>query len=228
LIKALLGLALLVIACTPKPPIERAPRLATPHEAAATVVLLSANRDRHPCCSAVAVLDAQGLVMLDTAAHCVVHKINQDDPAPDADQWANIGDSIWYRTQDGYYPQRATIAKYDAVRDRATLEPVDGDAPPPLALRRAKSGSRVHAVSGLYGYEVHDGRVQGKTFAGAPGVWFWESDVSIVPGWSGSPVLNEAGEVVGIISKCNGVSVNAGDRILHSCLPGWSIFTDAL
>ena len=108
---------------------------------------------------------------------------------------------------------------------------MDGDPPAPLALRSlcdrcSLDGARVHAVSALY-EQTHSGEITGRTFAGV-GAWYWETSMTIIPGWSGSPVLNESGQVVGIMSKCNGTTLNAGDKVKRSCVPGWSLFTSAL
>jgi hypothetical protein len=219
---------LLLFGCTSKPPIEHEPVKTSAREAASVVVLLSANRDRHPCCSAASVLDLHGRVVLVTAAHCVLHKINQDDPAPDADTWAHVGDRVFY-VPGGSSALEATVSWFDAPRDRAILKPVDGEAPPPLPLRKLcdrcqLDGAPVHAVSALF-EQTRSGTITGKSWAGF-GSRFWESDMSIIPGWSGSPVLDEAGEVVGIVAKCNGTTINAGDQIQRTCTPHWAIFTD--
>lgn len=233
LIKALLGLSLLVLlTCSPAPePIRPEPvpfRETQGREARATVLILSADTGQ-ACCSGVSVLDARGHVVLLTASHCVTHKTDPDDVSPDAERTAEIGDVLGWRS--GMRVARAVLREYDPVRDRATLEPDELAAPLPLAARKlcercTLDGERVHAVSALYD-QTSAGSIIGKVYAGEGAHW-WESSMSVVPGWSGSPVLDDSGRVVGIVTKCNGLTLPAGARLRKTCVPGWSLFVDAL
>jgi hypothetical protein len=226
--------ALLLVACSapqiePEHLVTRREPTASKQELESTVVILSKD-DGHPCCSGVSVLDPIGLIVVLTAAHCVEHKADPNDQDPEARRVAELRDSIWFFAHGAGQAQVATLIEYDALHDRAVLAP-DENPPSPLAARKlcascALTGMPVHSYSALY-QETHAGRVLGQIWAGL-GSEYWESDLSIEPGWSGSPVFDSSGAVVGLVSKCSGQSVPAGDHMARTCRPRWSLFTDSL
>ena len=207
----------LVLACAP----ARGPADA---EADAIVVLLSADNDRHPDCNAVAI----GPHELATAAHCVTHRIDQEDETPDAPRTAEIGDPVWYVTRamwggTGSGAERARVSYYDRVRDVALLETEGVPGPP---RRVAELGvEAVYARSALYEWERHNGQVAGRTFMGRSS-YYWETTIDIIPGWSGSPVFNASGAVVGLVSACAGATINAGTHQFKTCLPKFALVVD--
>lgn len=204
--------------------------IASEHEANATVELLSANWDRHPDCSAAAIIDASGESVLVTAAHCVTHRINQDDRDPDATVVAHIGDQIWFVTRGQFVsPRRSVLTAFDPVLDRATLVPLE-TSPEPLQRRSLCDRCLldrfpVHSLSAFAGWARSDGEIVGETYAG-PGSHYYLSTMTIQPGWSGSPVFDDNGFVVGIVIQCQGEALEAGERISKNCRPNFSVFTD--
>jgi len=202
-------------------------------EAMASVMLLNTDGEHSPSCGGVAI-KRSGLTVLATAAHCVRHKIDPFDPAPNAEREAKLGDTIMYSTK-GWSPfvprlnRKSTIVDLDEVHDRAILYPVQDEAPAPLDVaelcdRCTTQPVQVHAIAPVFGWAQHEGVITGRTYAGGSN-WFYESSVSINFGWSGSPVINSDGRVVGITIACNSVEVLDGDHAVKTCLPDWSVFT---
>lgn len=201
-------------------------------ERESTVVLL--NQDSlTPSCSAVSIYDYDGSAVLATAAHCLLRKVDALDPSPSAEKEAHEGDRALYVTRNDWYytgsdAYRATIKRIDFVRDRAVLSVNQFEVPPPLP--RAEPCDRclfenynVHSVGAVYEWARHSGVITGKTYAGY-GSSFVESSISINYGWSGSPVFNDNGEVMGLIIRCD-PDVQDETHKTRPCKPGWSLFT---
>ena len=219
--------------CAPKPPIERDPfgliKTAAEHELDAAVVILDPVT-REPHCSGASIRVDDKLVIV-TAAHCVTRRANPFDVSPNPEKVAHVGDYAFFIPRDQWTPFadqdcEAKIAEFDPVHDRATLMPVDqADVPQPLPVARLCERCTIddypiHYVSALYGWEKHSGTVTGRAKDGQ--AEFWESSTSIIFGWSGSPVINSDGQMVGIVSRCHGKDYPGG----RQCEPGYSLFTD--
>jgi trypsin-like peptidase len=200
----------------------------------ATVVLLDSDTDE-PHCSAVTVVGGDGSVVLVTAAHCVQRKVDAFDPSPSADKTANIGDTILYITREDWYGtgqkyKESTIKSIDMPRDRAVLGVFQNEAPVPVpSIRQCErcefDGYPVYAVSGLFGWDRHDGVVNRKMFSG-PNANFFESTMTVELGWSGSPVFNERGEAMGVVTRCNTYTIELDNgHEYKKCKRGWSLFT---
>lgn len=203
-------------------------------EALASVILLSSDGAHLPSCGGVSISGKNGLTVLATAAHCVRHKIDPFDPAPNAEKESHIGDTILYvtRNQWRYTADDANVARIftiDEPRDRATLLPKQGEAPFPLPTMQlcddcSMSAFKVHSVAPVYGWARHDGMATGRTYAGESD-WYYESTTDIDYGWSGSPVLDDQGFVIGMMVMCAAIQVRNDDHMVSKCKPRWSVFT---
>lgn len=200
----------------------------------ATVVLLNADTNQ-PNCSAVSILDSHMFVVLVTAAHCVQSKVDIFDPSPSAAKWANVGDSIYYITKENWSDPssivfESKIQSIDEPRDRVVLSVFQNEAPVPLkgitgCDRCLYENYPVHTISSIFGWVNHKGVVTGKTYSGA-GSSFFESSITIDFGFSGSPVINESGEVMGIITRCDPLEIKVDyGTVYKKCKKGWSLFT---
>jgi hypothetical protein len=200
------------------------------NERDATVVLLEPDV-LQPNCSAFAIYDYDGSVVLATAAHCLLSKVDKLDPSPTAIREASVGDRILYVTRNDWYytgsdAMRATIKRVDHVRDWAVLSVSQFEVPQPLFKASTCDeclGDRhpVHSVSALNNWERRDGFISRQSFSGI-GSYFFESTISIEFGWSGSPVINERGEVIGLMVQC---SPRTDTDSVRKCKPGWSLLT---
>jgi trypsin-like peptidase len=200
------------------------------NERDATVVILQPDV-LQPNCSAVSVYDYDGSAVLATAAHCLPSKVDKLDPSPDAIKEANVGDRILYVTRNDWYytgsdAMRATIKRIDPIRDRAVLSVNQFEVPIPLLKGSPCDGCptkdyAVHSISSLSGWERRDGFISRMSFSGI-GSYFMESSISIEFGWSGSPVVNEKGEVIGLMIQC---SPMYDANSVRKCAPGWSLLT---
>ena len=134
-------------------------------------------RDRWvPHCTAFAVTRL-GRVQLATAAHCV----------------KGTDQARYFRT---WGLGLARVSWVSVARDVAYLDVEDASLVP-LEMGIMQVGQSVRSYSTLYD-AVSDGRVQYEYEGG----WF-ETTQTIVFGWSGSPVVDSFGRVVGVVAKCN-------------------------
>lgn len=74
----------------------------------ATVVIIGDGR--RPCCAGVSVYDDAGMIVIDTAAHCVLHRVDELDPAPDPDKEAHVGDTIQYVTHGDWFTRVSAVS----------------------------------------------------------------------------------------------------------------------
>lgn len=190
--------ALWLSACAPSRPPERAGvsssslvtlmrvRPATP----ASFLGDGLSRDRYePYCGAFAVKRA-GRVQLATAAHCV-----------------GAGQSVRYVPPSGWGLGTAHVVFWSPDSDLAYLEPESSAGLVPLDVAPAPGpGERVRAFSSVYG-QTSFGRVTARL-----GFGWYETDQTIVRGWSGSPVVDASGRAVGVVAQC---FTRGGE-----CLPG--------
>jgi len=193
---------LFLLSCTNK--------IVSDKETKATVVLFNSVKQAN--CSGVSVLNSSGNTILLTASHCIKK---------------SIGDTILYSFKDEKTLYKSRIESFDILHDRATLIPNRNEAPSPLNYkslceRCTLDRLNVHVISGLNNWEKHYGYITGKTISN--GARFWEDNITIIPGWSGSPVINDQGEVVGIITSCIGSSYIDENEMINSCEPGTSYF----
>jgi len=148
-------------------------------------------RDGQPVCSGFAVGPNQVL----TAAHCVGDR--PDVAIVTAEQWAH--------TSHGF--TLAHVQLVDSSRDIASLSS-DHIFDVPLKMRGPVTGETVYARSIMFG-EITDGNV-------LPGAGsFVDTTMSIIPGWSGSPVLALDGSVVGFVHSC----IATVHGLHRKCLP---------
>lgn len=199
-----------------------------PDAEADSIVVLLGTDSGEPACNAV----ATGPHTLATAAHCVTHRLDHEDVSPFATRTANLGDAVWYVTRHEWYRSassaaRARVTRYDAARDVAILDTDQPVEPRRTAhlCSRCSTPVTVYARAGVFGWAIHAGHTTGRTFAG-PGQYYWDATISIEPGWSGSPVFDAAGSVVGVVSACLGSTIAAGDHFVKSCEPNFAVFVD--
>jgi len=196
-------------------------------EVAATVVILDPNSG-YPRCSAVSIYGQDGTAVLATAAHCVTKNVDEFDVSPEPVRSADIGDEIRYVVRDDWYHTAsasylAKVQSIDLGRDRATLKVNQYEVPQPLlkvdmSSVLIPSPVHVHALSAFFGWQRRDGDILKSEFSGV-GSFFLESSMTIDFGWSGSPVIMDTGEVLGIVLRCADKDKN------KVCDPGWSLFT---
>lgn len=150
-----------------------------------------------PCCTAFAVVHDQQ-TMLATAAHCVP---GDTTSLTDLRFWA----------PSGWGHGHAYLLERDDARDVAFLGLVEREQVEPLKIGRLPLvGEPVSSWSPVF-RETSAGRVTDWL----NDAWF-ETTQSAVAGWSGTPVLDAAGEVVGLISQCPSALETAAKR----CTPG--------
>lgn len=147
-----------------------------------------------PSCNAFAI--PGGLLM--TAAHCV--------------EGIEPGGEVRYLSPDGVGHGIAKLLSVNVAADLATceapgLKPLPVTSPP-------RDGAEVLAVSSFYG-QTHYGKVLEPLGSGR-----YETSVSIIKGWSGSPALDAHGRVWGVVSQCRLPEPGATD-----CAPGAAIVT---
>jgi Trypsin-like peptidase domain len=210
---ALLLLALLAIACARDPLAPSQPR-------ADSVVTLLRVAGPPPClgfpeepcryadkyeprCAAFGVMRG-GQTQLATASHCV----------PDV---ANRSTALRFLAPSGWGHGKAYLVERDAAADVAYLALDDPVMVSPLRLGRAPLvGESVWSYSPIY-RDRSSGRVTG--WLGDD--WF-ETDQTVADGWSGSPVLDDSGAAVGVVSRCS-----SGHGTSRRCTPGRTVVTAA-
>lgn len=120
-----------------------------------------------------------GLLM--TAAHCVAG--------------IEPGGEVRYLSPDGVGHGIATLLSLNEAADLATCEaqgltPLEVTSPP-------RDGETTLAVSSFY-EQTSYGKVLNRLSTG-----YYETSVSIIKGWSGSPLLDMHGRVWGLVSQCH-------------------------
>lgn len=212
---SLLLLALAIVACASDP-------LAPGQPQAASVVTLLRVAGPPPClglpeercryadsyeprCAAFA-LARQGQTMLVTASHCV----------PES---ATSLTRLHFFAPSGWGHGHAYLLERDAAADVAFLALGEPELVTPLRMGKSPLvGESVWSYSPIY-RERSDGDVMG--WLG--GDWF-ETSQTVSKGWSGSPVLDAGGDVVGVVSQCP--TANSGATV--RCAPGRAVVTSAL
>ncbi len=212
---ACLLLALALVACAPEPLAPGQPR-------AASVVTLLKVVGPPPCmrfpeeqcryadsyeprCAAFALVRA-GQTMLVTASHCVPESATNLTP-------------LRFLAPSGWGHGLAYLIERNAAADVAFLALGEPEMVTPL--RRGKSplvGESVWSYSPIY-----RDRADGQVTSWLSGDWF-ETTQTVSKGWSGSPVLDAGGDVVGVVSQCPSESNGATTR----CAPGHVVVTSAL
>jgi hypothetical protein len=158
-----------------------------------------------PHCAAFAIA-RQGQTMLATASHCV--------PADTANTTR-----LHFYAPSGWGHGHAYLLERDAAADVAFLALGDPELVTPLRMGKSPLvGESVWSYSPIY-RERSEGLVTG--WLG--GEWL-ETSQTIAKGWSGSPVLDAGGDVVGVVSQCPGDTNGATVR----CAPGRAVVTSAL
>lgn len=158
-----------------------------------------------PHCAAFAVA-RQGQTMLATASHCV--------PAGTA----NTTRLHFYAPSGWGHGHAYLLERNDSV-DVAFLALGDPEMVEPLRIGRSPLvGDNVLSYSPIF-RESSAGKVRG--WLG--GDWF-ATNQTINAGWSGSPVLDTRGDVVGIVSRC---PTDEGGAV-RRCIPGHTVVTAAL
>jgi S1-C subfamily serine protease len=113
---------------------------------------------------------------------------------------ASEGDTVKIRTDDGSL-REATVIWASKAHDIALLQTSsDGMAESPLSCAPSAIGLPVHAVGNPLSFDgiTMNGRVAGKPRKAQDWASVVPLDITILPGMSGGPVFNDAGEVVGI------------------------------
>lgn len=209
-------------ACSPQ---ASAPERMAPPDPRDAVVVLQCNKtyfdetdnswqvEKIQCCNAVAVREGPGAagVKLLTAAHCLFS--------------AGSGADVGYNTRDDITafvhvggPRLARVLRVDKAHDRAELSPVElGDAielgRSALAVGASEPDGPVRTISGYYGWSSLSGAVVARVWG--EGGSYYITDLDVKHGWSGSPVLDARGRVVGVVISCDAHPVAVGDN----CVP---------
>jgi hypothetical protein len=158
-----------------------------------------------PHCAAFAIAK-HGQTMLVTASHCV----------PDSTMSST---KLRFHAPSGWGHGIAYLAHREADADVAFLTLSDPEMVTPLRVGRSPLvDERVWSYSPIY-----RARAEGIVTNWSRADWF-ETTQSITPGWSGAPVLDERGEVVGVVSQCPAISGIA----TKLCKPGRVVVTAAL
>ncbi len=212
---SLLLLVLALVACTHDPLAPGQPR------AASVVTLLRVvgpppciGWPEEPCrfadsyeprCAAFA-LAREGQTMLVTASHCVPESATNLTP-------------LRFLAPSGWGHGRAFLLERDAANDVAFLAIGDPEMVTPLRMGRSpRVGENVWSYSPLF-----RARSSGTVTDWLGPDWF-ETTQTVAKGWSGSPVLDDRGDVVGVVSQCPLALDGAATR----CAPGRVVVTSAL
>lgn len=211
---ALLLLALVVAACATDPLAPSQPR-------ADSVVTLLRVAGPPPCiglpeepcryantfkprCAAFALTRA-GQTMLVTASHCVPDSATNLTP-------------LRFRAPSGWGHGKAYLLERNAAADVAFLALGEPELVTPLRVGKSPLiGESVSSYSPIY-----RARAPGQVTGWLGGDWF-ETTQSVAAGWSGSPVLDDRGDVVGVVSQCP-----AAEGPTKRCSPGRVVVTAAL
>lgn len=158
-----------------------------------------------PRCAAFAIA-RQGQTMLATASHCVPAGTASTTP-------------LRFYAPSGWGHGFAYLLERNDSVDVAFLALGDPEMVKPLRVGRSPLVDEgVLSYSPIF-REATVGTVKG--WLG--GDWF-ETTQTVDAGWSGSPVLDARGDVVGIVSRCPGDEGGAVRR----CIPGHTVVTAAL
>ena len=165
-------------------------------------------------CSGFAVITPEGVRVL-TAAHCML------DHMP-GDRVALVTRERWEHTSQGV--RWARVLGVDVAADVAVLLP-EADALPELdvlalADRDPVAGELVRVESGRW-WATSRGTVEGVYYEDTGvGAERWAATATVAPGWSGSPVLDVQGRVLGVVTACHA----GGLAPSKCCLPGFLSF----
>lgn len=158
-----------------------------------------------PHCAAFAI-ERAGKTMLATASHCVPPGTTSASP-------------LRFYAPSGWGHGLAHLVERDEVADVAFLAPAEPEMVTPLRVGQSPLvGDSVWSYSPIY-RERSAGHVTG--WLGAD--WF-QTTQTVAAGWSGSPVLDEQGAVVGVVSRCP----SAYEGAVRRCSPGHVVITAAL
>lgn len=174
------------------------------------VVMAFADGQAFPACSAFAV-GPRGLV---TAAHCL--------------PGARLGDAIeyvshdaWTRTAGGY--ALADVAYVDQSRDYAVLRTRAADAElVPLAIARAPAvAGAIVCARPAPPFALACGAIVERVGA------YLRTTIDVRPGWSGAPVTDASGLVVGLVTACESAELaDARVRGRGACLARTGVVAD--
>lgn len=157
-----------------------------------------------PRCAAVALV-REGQTQLATASHCV----------PES---ATNTTAIRFDAPSGWGHGRAYLLERDTAADVAFLSLQAPEMVKPLRVGRAPNvGETVSSYSPRF-----RARSVGMVIDWLGPDWF-ETSQTVGEGWSGAPVLNDRGDVVGIVIRCP----LAVDGTARRCVPGRSVVTAA-
>lgn len=169
-------------------------------------------------CGAVAL----GPHMALTAGHCV--------------DWQVGAKVLWEPLATVRVRAEAVTVAVDRERDLAWLAS-DALLPNAPRMRVGIEGEAIRAVAPVFGWRVSQGTLGRETSLGgqdagglcyedrcATVVRYWETNLTIAPGWSGSPVLADSdGALVGAVVACQGEVLWAGIKIVKRCRPGFAL-----
>ncbi len=158
-----------------------------------------------PRCAAFALV-RQHQTMLVTAAHCVPESATNLTP-------------LRFLAPSGWGHGLAYLLERNEAADVAFLAIGDPEMVTPLHTGRSPLvGDSVWSYSPIF-----RATSAGVVTDWLGGDWF-ESTQTVAKGWSGSPVLDDRGDVVGVVSQCPASVTAAGAR----CAPGRVVVTSAL
>ncbi len=120
-----------------------------------------------------------------TASHCV--------------RGLNVGDRVDYLNPNGFGIGHSTLVDSDTTFDTAMLQPESIPVDPLVAdvNYKVNAGDTVFSCSSLT-HQTVLGNVIGELTYG----WF-DTTQSVAKGWSGAPVMNGDGNVIGLVSMCH-------------------------
>ncbi len=158
-----------------------------------------------PRCAAFA-LARLGQTMLVTASHCVPDSATNLTP-------------LRFLAPSGWGHGLAYLQERNDEADVAFLAIGEPELVTPLRMGKSpRVGESVWSYSPIF-----RARSTGKVTAWLGADWL-ESSQTVTAGWSGSPVLDAGGDVVGVVSQCPAVASGATTR----CAPGRVVVTSAL